>query len=333
MENLPISALDLFVIVVLVISAVLSSMRGFVHELLSFAAWVVAALGALFLQPFAQPIARKYIPIAWAADAAALAALFLILMVALSLVTAAVSKTVKASALSGLDRSLGAVFGLARGAAILAVLLMLADGLMGRDARPAWINTAKTLPLIQVASDELREFMPDSFMAAEQATTGLAGTARQALELKETLEQLTQPAPGAQNNGASVSAAPASGDQTRGDLQGLLQGTSAEGKALEESGKAQLQGIIESGKLSPQQKQMAERLLKDPALQARARAEAQRLMGSGQMDPTKMEKAKALLAKQGISLEQLKSMAGGGNIGPGDLPAMLKLLESGAELR
>ena len=327
MGDLPINGLDLAVIAVLLLSALIAFMRGFVHEVLSIGSWVGAAFGALYGLPLAQPLARKYIPIEWAADAAALVVLFLVLMLVLSLLTNALSKSVKTSAMSGLDRSLGVLFGLARGAIIIAIALMVSDWLMKREDRPAWMTQAKTLPFAQVASDELKSLMPASFMAAEEKAKGAAETAKQTIDAAETLSKLTQPAPAA-GGAAAPGAAPSYGAQERNQLQRLI-----ESPGIEEAGKAQLQKMIESGRLNQQQKQQAERFLNDPALQARARAEAQRLLGSGQLDAEKIAKAKELAAQKGIDpgmISQLEGLVRGGNLDPNKLPELMKLLDQAA---
>jgi membrane protein required for colicin V production len=235
MDSIPINGLDLAVIVVLLVSALLAFMRGFVHEILSIGAWVGAALTALYGLPLAQPLARKTIPIDWAADAAAAVVLFLIALLVLSLITNALSKTVQASALNNLDRSLGFVFGLARAGVILSILLIAADWLMDKTARPAWIEKAKTLPAIELGADVLKDLLPDSFMAAEDAAKEAAGTAKDALELKQTLERLTQPTPTAEpapsgDKAADPKAAPpaetpAYDNKERRDMERLLQST------------------------------------------------------------------------------------------------------------
>ena len=145
MDSIPINGLDLAVIIALLVSALLAFMRGFVHEVLSIGAWVGASLTALYGLPLAQPFARKTIPIDWAADAAAAVVLFLAALLVLSFITNSLSKTVQASAMNNLDRSLGFVFGLARAAVILSILLIATDWLMDKTARPVWMQKAKTL--------------------------------------------------------------------------------------------------------------------------------------------------------------------------------------------
>jgi membrane protein required for colicin V production len=324
MGDLPINGLDLAVLAVLLVSALIAFMRGFVHEVLSIGSWVGASLGALYGVPYAQPIARKFIAIEWAADAAAMVALFLILMLVLSLLTNALSKSVKTSALSGLDRSLGVLFGLARGAVILAIALLVTDWLIKREERPKWMADAKTLPFVQVASDELKGLMPASFMAAEKTAKDAAETAKGAIDAAATLNKLAQPTPAAPG-GSGDAAAPTYNDADRSQLQRLL-----ENPVLESAGLSQLRSMIDGGRLSPQQKQAAERFLNDPALQARAKAKAQELIGSGQMDAAKIAKAKELAAQKGIDpamISQLESLVRGGNLDPSKLQDLQKLLD------
>ena len=83
-------------------------------------AWVGAAIATLYLFEFAQPVARTYIEVELIADIVAGVVLFVITLIVLSLISHALSRRVRDSALGPLDRSLGLVFGLARGAALVA---------------------------------------------------------------------------------------------------------------------------------------------------------------------------------------------------------------------
>ena len=321
MDSLPINGLDLAVIVVLLISALLAFMRGFVHEVLSIGAWVGAVLCAMYGLPYVRPFANDLIPFAWAADGAASIVLFLIGLLALSLVTNSLSKGVKASALNALDRSLGFLFGMVRAAIILAVMLMVGDWLMGADKRPAWMQTAKTLPLIEVTADVVKQIIPDQLMAAESATKNAAGAAKEAIELKDTFDRLTQPTP----DGGNGNDDGGYNDKERRDMERLLQGTT-----IEDAGKA----LMDSGLLTPQQQQAAQRVMGDPALQARARAEAQKLLSGGQIDPAKAAQARALLAGSGLApgiQAQIEQMIGSGSIDAAKMQEIQRLLESQAD--
>ena len=235
MDSIPINGLDLAVIIALLVSALLAFMRGFVHEVLSIGAWVGASLTALYGLPLAQPFARKTIPIDWAADAAAAVVLFLAALLVLSFITNSLSKTVQASAMNNLDRSLGFVFGLARAAVILSILLIATDWLMDKTARPVWMQKAKTLPAIELGANVLKDLMPDSFIAAEDAAKEAADTAKDALDLKRTLDRLTQPTPTAEPTPNTPTTSdpmmpptaekPAYDNKERRDMERLLQST------------------------------------------------------------------------------------------------------------
>lgn len=200
MDALPVNAFDLVVIAVLLISAAIAFFRGFVHEVLAVAAWAGAALAALYGLPYLQPVAREHIPLTWAADAAAAAGIFLVVLLILALVTRALSQRVQNSALGALDRSLGFVFGLARGALIVAVAFLVLAWLWPEpDERPGWIREARSLPLVEDGAAMVRTLIPESLDGeAERARTAARDAeekARQAIELKNTYDRLTQPAP------------------------------------------------------------------------------------------------------------------------------------------
>jgi membrane protein required for colicin V production len=220
MDNLPINGLDLAVGIVLLISALLAFMRGFVHEVLSIAAWVGAVLAAVHGLPFARPLARGIIPIDWAADAAAAVVIFLAVLLALSILTNAVARSIQKSALNNLDRSLGFAFGLARALVILGIGMIIMDWVTD-GARPGWMVRAKTLPVITLAADGLKAVLPEDFMAAGNAAKD---GVNKAIDAKQTLDRLNLPTPNAPNAEKSAEK-PETGyqDKERRDMERLLQ--------------------------------------------------------------------------------------------------------------
>lgn len=147
MSSLPVNIVDLIVIVVLLLSALLALFRGIVKEVLSIVGWVAALAATYFLFPVARDIARSYIESRIFADIAAGAALFLPTLILCSLATHWISEQVRASAVSAVDRSLGFLFGLARGALIVVVAWWVADRLIPPPTQPVWLLEARTRPL------------------------------------------------------------------------------------------------------------------------------------------------------------------------------------------
>lgn len=147
MSSLPINIVDLIVIAVLLLSALLALFRGFVKEVLSILGWVAALAATYFFFPLAQDIAHSYIESRIFADIAAGLALFIPTLILCSLLTHWISEQVRASAVSAVDRSLGFLFGLARGALIVVVAWWAVDRLILPTTQPAWLAEARTRPL------------------------------------------------------------------------------------------------------------------------------------------------------------------------------------------
>jgi membrane protein required for colicin V production len=200
MESLSINVLDMVAVAVLILSAILAFFRGFVHEVLSITAWVGAALAALYGLPYVRPKAHELISIPVAADAAAAIVLFLVVLLILSIITRAISKQVQDSTLNSLDRSLGFLFGLVRGAVILSLAyVVMSWAVPDPQGRPDWIRTARSTPLMESGGNVLRSLMPDSLVAGEDrartAATEAKEATEQAIEAKRTFDRLTQPRP------------------------------------------------------------------------------------------------------------------------------------------
>jgi membrane protein required for colicin V production len=195
MDHLPVNGLDLAVGIILLVSALLAFMRGFVQETLSVAAWIGASFGAIYGLKYVQPTARRLIPLDWAADLAGMAVLFLTILLVLSLLINLISRTVQRSGLNPLDRSLGFVFGLVRGGVILCVALIICDWLVTPDNRPDWMRTAKTLPLMENGAEALKGLLPHTFQRAGDAAKDAAARLDEAAETAQTLQRLTEPVP------------------------------------------------------------------------------------------------------------------------------------------
>src|SRR3990172_145642 len=141
---------DYAVLAIVGISVLLSIIHGFVRELLALASWIVAFLAA---QNYAADVA-PLLPAAMTNGSlrllAAFMAIFLTVLLAMTLVAMLVSRLFRSAGLGLADRALGAVFGLVRGFAIVMVVVLLA-GLTALPRQPVWRDAMLSAPLEALA--------------------------------------------------------------------------------------------------------------------------------------------------------------------------------------
>jgi len=120
---------DLLVLAILAVSALLAFMRGLVREVLGLAAWVGAIFAGVWALPRVRPQFHAWLGVSPWVDPVAFGAIFLASLIVLLLISRWISALVRASPIGGLDRTLGLVFGLARGAA-LCILAYIGAGMV-----------------------------------------------------------------------------------------------------------------------------------------------------------------------------------------------------------
>lgn len=187
LNNLPINVIDIGVLLILLVSAVLAYARGFVHEVLAVGGWIGAIFATFYGMPYAKTIAREFTSSDMVAGMAAGVIIFITTLVFLSLLTRAVAKQVKASALNALDRSLGFLFGMLRGAVLVSVAYIGLELMVPKDEQPAVIRDARTMQLIEPGAALLKSLVPDHISGK---TVG-SGSSKQGLDL----EKLVAPTP------------------------------------------------------------------------------------------------------------------------------------------
>ncbi|MDE2008128.1 MAG: CvpA family protein [Rhodospirillales bacterium] len=152
---------DLAVLGVLAISGLLAFGRGFVHEVLGIGAWVGAGALAVWLGPELVDRAGAWVPShPELAQPIAFGGVFLVALVVLLLASRALAKAVRHSAFGGVDRSLGLLFGIARGAVLVAVAYILLQMVVPVQEWPAPLKNARSLPFAYTTAVWLVQWLP-----------------------------------------------------------------------------------------------------------------------------------------------------------------------------
>ncbi len=179
---------DLAVLAVIAFSAIFAFARGFVREALSIAAWAGAALITLYGFNYVYGITTRFVTTPLLADLVAGAGLFLASLIILTILTGSVARLVQWNALTPIDRTLGLIFGVARGAVLVSIAYFVVDITLPPNDRPSLLREARSEPLLAQGADMLRGVLPKSLqlknplvMDDAQRTFGQAKAARDAM--------------------------------------------------------------------------------------------------------------------------------------------------------
>ncbi|WP_068312403.1 CvpA family protein [Polycladidibacter hongkongensis] len=158
---MPITLLDGILLVIMLLSAFLAMVRGFVREVLSIASWVAAAVSAYYFYGSVEPMVAPYVGEGTLATIIAIGAVFVLTLIVVSFITMFLSDLVLDSRIGALDRSLGFVFGAARGFLLMVVALLFFNWFVPEEKQPTWIFEAKSRHLLESTGNALVSALPD----------------------------------------------------------------------------------------------------------------------------------------------------------------------------
>ena len=192
MADLPVNLIDILVALIIVLSALLAFTRGAAREVLGIGSWVGAGVATFFAFPHTRPIARDLITSSTLiADVVAGLAVFVVVLVLLTIVNQLISGRIQRSRGGALDRTLGFIFGILRGAALVCIAYMLFGSVVQRSEWPPWVDEARTLPYIKQGVAALREVVPEE--VADEGTRHIGETFEDGRE--RSVRELTEPVP------------------------------------------------------------------------------------------------------------------------------------------
>jgi membrane protein required for colicin V production len=160
MSQLSLTAIDIVIILVVLVSAGFAMLRGLVHETFAILAWVAGGYVAVRAAPALQPLLGGAITPFWLERVAVLLGTFLIVFIPLVIISRRLSARVKSSAAGPVDRVLGLVFGIARGLVIVGLVYIAFSALVPVKNHPQTLTKARLFPIIRTTSEVLRELVP-----------------------------------------------------------------------------------------------------------------------------------------------------------------------------
>jgi membrane protein required for colicin V production len=154
------TAFDVGVGILVLISAILATARGLTREVLSLATWAGSAAIAAYMYFNHTDFARSLIAEPIVADIATVLVSFIVALIVLHLITMWIADLVVDSKIGPLDRTLGFLFGVARGVIIAVVVVIFGVWLLQPNI-PTWASESKSLPILQDFGDSLIAMLPE----------------------------------------------------------------------------------------------------------------------------------------------------------------------------
>ena len=158
---MPITILDGILLAVMLVSALLAMIRGFTREVFSIAAWVIAALATYMFWEDVLPYVQGYIDDRNVALGVTVIGIFFITLLVVSLITMRISDFILDSKVGPLDRTLGFIFGAARGLILVVIAVLFLNFFIAPERQPIWIAEAKSKPWLDNIGNDLMNALPE----------------------------------------------------------------------------------------------------------------------------------------------------------------------------
>lgn len=150
---------DYAIIAILGVSVIISLIRGFVREALSLGSWIAAFFVAFKFYEKLAVVLSPYISTPSLRVISSFVVLLIITLVLGGLLNFLISRIVTSTGLSGTDKSLGMIFGFARGILLIGlVILLLSSTAFSQDE---WWKKSLLIPQFQPMAVWLKGFLPD----------------------------------------------------------------------------------------------------------------------------------------------------------------------------
>ncbi len=149
---------DIAILTIVLISTLISLIRGFVKESISLASWLIAGFIAMTYYLVLSSYLLPYIESPTISQAVAFAILFITTLIVGAIINYMISQLVSKTGLSGTDKMLGMIFGAARGILIISMIVLFA----GLTPMPSevWWQESQLIPMFMDVAVWIQQWMP-----------------------------------------------------------------------------------------------------------------------------------------------------------------------------
>lgn len=149
--------LDIVLLAIIVVSTLVSLIRGFIREVLSLAAWVLAFWVSISFADRVSPSLMFMSESDIVRLITAFIVLFLVTLIAAALVNYLIGLLVTKTGLTGTDRVIGMMFGLVRGVALISVAMVV--GLVAGVDSETWWQASTVIEMLTPLAEWMRSYV------------------------------------------------------------------------------------------------------------------------------------------------------------------------------
>jgi len=153
--------IDILIAVVLIFSVIVGVVRGFVKEAISITALLFAIWAALTFGPSAGEMSAGWLASKELQTWFGRILIFVLILAVGGLIGWGLSKLVRLSVLSGIDRLVGAMFGAARGVLFIAVFILAGD--YAGFSNDSWWQQSRFIPYFEKVADWIMVMAPQGY--------------------------------------------------------------------------------------------------------------------------------------------------------------------------
>ncbi len=157
---MPNTAVDIVVIIIILLSAGLAFVRGFVRESLSLGTWSIAAYLGFTQYALVAPYLETSIQQPQLRDFAGGLVIFLGVLLLLIPFSMYIRSFIKGEHITSIDRSFGFLFGAARGFFLISIVYLIVSWLLPEEKQPIWLKEANTKPALAYGADLVKNLIP-----------------------------------------------------------------------------------------------------------------------------------------------------------------------------
>ena len=171
MSDGPFTLIDAFLLLLILTSAGLAMMRGFIREGMLVFTWLLAAVLTYTVYLVAASGLRSLLGSSWLVHGLFLTAVFVGLVTVFTIANREFVQRVRGEEVKGWDQILGFFFGILRGVVLVGVLFRAYTLVFTYEQVPGWFTEARLYPVVTMASNSLNAIAPRPIREAHNRAT------------------------------------------------------------------------------------------------------------------------------------------------------------------